>query len=121
MIPGVVNAAHEPVISLTLRGPLGQCAEIEAVVDTGFNGFLTLPPEVVATLRLLPLTRVSATLADGNAAMFDVYRATLLWEGSSRYVDVCMSDTVPLVGMRLLDRHSLYIEVERGGRVVIQA
>ena len=31
------------------------------------------------------------------------------------------ADTTPLVGMRLLDGHSLYIEVEDGGRVVIEA
>ncbi len=31
------------------------------------------------------------------------------------------ADTTPLVGMRLLDGHSLYMEVQDGGRVVIQA
>ena len=30
------------------------------------------------------------------------------------------ADTTPLVGMRLLDGHSLYVEVEDGGRVVIE-
>lgn len=29
--------------------------------------------------------------------------------------------TTPLVGMRMLDRHNLNIDVEDGGRVVIQA
>ena len=28
---------------------------------------------------------------------------------------------LPLVGMRLLDSHSLYVEVEDSGRVVIEA
>ena len=31
------------------------------------------------------------------------------------------ADTTPLVGMRLLDRHNLNMDVEDGGRVVIQA
>ena len=44
MIEGVVNAAYEAVIRLSLRGPSGQAREIDAVIDTGFNGFLTLPP-----------------------------------------------------------------------------
>ena len=44
MIERSVNAAYEAVISLSLRGPSGQAQEIDAVIDTGFNGFLTLPP-----------------------------------------------------------------------------
>ena len=43
MIQGVVNAALEAVIPLTLQGPAGQTREIEAVIDTGFSGSLTLP------------------------------------------------------------------------------
>ena len=121
MIQGVVNAAYEPVISLTVRGPSGQSAEIEAVVDTGFNGFLTLPSESVAALGLVPSASVPATLADGTAAMLDGYRTTVIWDGRPRHVYAYMSDSVSLVGMQLMDRHSLFIEVEDGGRVLIQA
>ena len=35
MIQGVVNAAYEAVVALSLRGPAGQAQDIEAVVDTG--------------------------------------------------------------------------------------
>nr|MDE0502103.1 clan AA aspartic protease [bacterium] len=121
MIQGVVNAAYEPVISLTVRGPSGQSAEIEAVVDTGFNGFLTLPSESVAALGLLRSARLPATLADSSTAMLDVYRTTVLWDGCLRHVYAYMSEAVALVGMQLLDRHSLFIEVEDGGCVLIQA
>ncbi len=37
MIEGVVNAAYEPVVVLTVHGPSGQATEIEAIIDTGFN------------------------------------------------------------------------------------
>lgn len=121
MIQGVVNAAYEPVVTLTLQGPSGQSPKIEAVVDTGFSEFLTLPSVLVSEMGLSPVTRASATLADGSEAMFDVFRATLLWGGQPRNVDAYMCGTTPLVGMRLLNRHSLYIEVENGGRVCIQA
>ena len=43
MIEGVVNSAYEAVIPLSLRGPAGQAQEVEAVIDTGFTGFVTLP------------------------------------------------------------------------------
>lgn len=121
MIQGVVNAAYEPVISLTVQGPSGKSGEMEAVVDTGFNGYLTLPSESVATLGLLRSARATAILADGSEEAFDLYRTTVLWDGHPRHVDAYMSDAVPLVGMQLLDRYSLFIEVERSGRVLIQA
>ena len=62
MIEGVVNAAYEAVIRLSLRGPLGQAREIDAVIDTGFNGFLTLPPVLVAELGLPLLSHGRAYL-----------------------------------------------------------
>ena len=43
MIQGVVNATYEPIVTLTAQRPSGQGAEIEAVIDTGFTGYLTLP------------------------------------------------------------------------------
>ena len=52
MIEGVVNAAREAAIALTVRGPAGRTLNIEAIIDTGFGGFLTLPPVLVAELGL---------------------------------------------------------------------
>ena len=62
-----------------------------------------------------------ATLADGSEATFSVYRVTVLWDGEPRHIRADAADTTPLVGMRLLDGNDLSIEVESGGRVVIQA
>ena len=90
-------------------------------MDTGFNSFLTLPPEVVAELDLPFAMQGYAILAYGQEASFDIYGATILWDGQPRYVDTYVVDATPLVGMMLLDRHNLNFEVESGGRVVIQA
>lgn len=121
MIEGVVNADFEPVVSLTLQGPAGQTREIEAVIDTGFTGFLTVPTTLAAELGMGYRGRGWATLADGSGVAFDVYAVTVLWDGQPRYVEADAADTTPLVGMQLLDCHSLYVEIENGGRVVIQA
>ena len=60
-----MNAAYEAVITLSVQGPEGQAREVDAVVDTGFTGFLTLPPALVAELGLTFETTGHATLADG--------------------------------------------------------
>ena len=121
MIEGVVNAAYEAVIPLTVQGPAGQAQDIEAVIDTGFTGFLSLPSGVVGGLGLPFISASQAILADGSQVTLNAYRAMVLWDGEPRYIRAYAADAIPLAGMRLLDRHNLNIEVVDGGRVVIQA
>ena len=121
MIEGVVNSAYEPVVALIVHGPSGQISEIEAVVDTGFTGFLTVTLALAAELALDFRGTSRATLADGSEVTLPAYGIAVLWDGQPRYVEADAADATPLVGMRMLDRHNLNIEVELGGRVVIEA
>jgi clan AA aspartic protease len=121
MITGAVNAHREATIRLAISGSGGQQQEIEAIIDTGFTGYLTLPPILVQALGLAWLCRQPGILADGSVEVFDVYIATVLWDGQPRTVEVEAADTEPLVGMSLLDRHSLRIDVLTGGVVTITA
>ena len=121
MITGVVNANREAIIRLVVTGPSGQQQDTEAIIDTGFTGFLTLPPARVTALGLPWLSRQPGILADGSVDIFDVYVASVMWDGQPRTVEVEAADTEPLVGMSLLDRHSLRIDVLRGGVVTVSA
>ena len=121
MIEGVVNADYEAVVALPLRGPAGQGREIDAVIDTGYNGFLPLPPAMVRELGLVFLTRGRVVLTNCSEDVFEVYGVTVLWDRQPRYVEADAADTTPLAGMLLLDSLSLYVEVGEGGRVVIKA
>ena len=120
MIKGFVNANLEAVVTLPLQGPSGRKREVNVVIDTGFNGYLTLPPMLVADLGLPVVGDGEAVLADGSEAVFDVYGVTVLWNGKSRYVETGAVGVDPLVGMSLLDSHNLSIDVRNGGRVAIQ-
>ena len=121
MIQGVVNDAYEAVVAISLRGPAGQARDIEAVVDTGYSGFLTLPTALVTELGL-PFAYIGrAFLANDDEVSFDVHDVTVLWDGQPRHIKADATGSTPLVGMLLLDGHTLNIEVESGGRVVIQA
>ena len=120
MIEGVVNAAREAVVPLTVADTAGRTQPIDAVIDTGFSGFLTLPAALVLELRLPFVTRGRATLANGSEDFFDIHNAVVIWDGQPRQVLTDVADTTPLAGMSLLDGHSLFVEVEEGGRVAIQ-
>ena len=121
MIEGVMNAAYEAVVSLSLQGAERRTQEIEAVVDTGYTGFLTLPPALVGELEL-PFAYVGrAFLANDDEVEFDVHDVTVLWDGQSRRIRAAATGSTPLLGMLLLDGHDLNIQVRDDGRVVIQA
>ena len=121
MIQGTVSAAYEAVVPLPLRGPAGQARDVDAVVDTGFTRFLTLPSAMVAELELGFRGVNRVILADGSETTLEVYGVTVLWDGRPREVVAYVSDTTPLIGMSLLHGHNLNIDVEDGGRVLIQA
>ena len=121
MIEGVVNAAHEAVVALHLQGPEGRTRDIEAVVDTGYSGFLTLPTSLVAQLELPFAYMGQALLANDDEISFNVHDVTVLWDGQPKHIKTDATGSTPLVGMSLLDAHSLYVEVADGGRVAIQS
>ena len=121
MIAGMVNANREATRRCMVSGSQGHQQEIEAIIDTGFTGFLTLPPLLVTTLGLSWLCRQPGMLADGRVEYFDVYVATVIWDGQPRTVEVEAADTEPLVGMSLLEHHALRIDVLTGGMVTITA
>lgn len=121
MIEGTVNARYDAVVNLRIQGPDGRSLEIAAVVDTGYEGLLTLPMAVVAELALPFAGSGRGFLADDSPVQFPIHRATVLWDGQPRDIDADITGSTPLIGMLLLDGHRLIIDVEVGGSVVIQA
>ena len=121
MIIGQVNAFYEAVIPIRLLDATGTIHEFEAIVDTGFNGTLTLPPDMIAALRLPWRTRGNAILADGSEETFDIYVASVIWEGTPRSILVEEVEMMPLVGMRLLADCDMRLRVQPGGVVQIVA
>jgi clan AA aspartic protease len=119
VIAGVVQD-DEARIRLEVRGPAGQVQIVEAVVDTGYTGELTLPPAAVVGLGLPWLRIDTATLADGSECLFDVYEAEIVWDGSVRQILIDVADAVPLVGMALLRDHEMRMTVRDGGPVTIE-
>jgi len=121
MITGVVTPDREAVFRLVVRGPQGQKRRVEAVIDTGFNGFLTLPHRLVAALHLPYHSGALATLGDGSTVALRKYEATLLWEGQDRDVLVLESAGGSLAGMSLLYGSRMTLDIVDGGPVTIEA
>ena len=114
-----MNSSSEATLPLVVGNMNGQRQVVNAVIDTGFNGFLTLPSGIIDSLVLPWNASDIVTLGDGRETLFDLYAATVIWDGQYREIDVAKSDTEPLVGMALLYGCRLQIDAIRGGLVRI--
>ena len=121
MMQGVVNQRCEATLPLVVGNANGQRQVIDAVIDTGFNGFLTLPSSIITALDLAWNASDIVTLGDGSETLFDLYSVTIIWDGQFREVDVAESETEPLIGMSLLYKYGLRIDAIEGGIVRVEA
>ena len=90
------------------------------MIDTGFDGTLTLPPALIAALGLAWRRRGCALLADGSESLFDIYEATAVWYGEPRRIAVDEANMDPPVGMSLLYGYELIVQAVESGSVIIQ-
>ena len=120
MIQGIVTPQREAVIRLHIFGSASQEAEIEAILDTGFNDFLALPLAIITAMDWPFAAPLLATLADGIIVETSCYRAAVLWDGERRDILAVACDGGPLIGMSLLYSCDLHVEAVDGGLVTIQ-
>ena len=121
MMTGIVTVNREAVFVLEVQDVNGAVQEIETVVDTGYNGFLTLPMEFVARLGLTAYGQRVVTLGDGHDVLLQVYEATVIWDDAERLVQVLATDGDAVPGMSLLYGYRIIIEVVDGGLMIIEA
>ncbi len=121
MMFGRVNQQREAILNLVIIGDRSQKIAVNAVVDTGFNGDLILPIEMVLELELSPQGYQRATLGDGTISQFRVYAGTVIWDGSRRLVEVNAATSGVLIGMGLLEGYKVEIDTTPNGVVTISA
>jgi len=119
MISGIVNADFEAIISLSICDPEGKIYTQDAIVDTGFNGWLSLPPDLIDQLILTWKRRGRAILGDGSECVFNVYEAIVIWDGNYLTIPIDEADSEPLVGMSLMEGYQLTVQVFEEGSVEI--
>jgi clan AA aspartic protease len=121
MMQGFVNQRCEAIIPIAVGSNNSKKQIVETLIDTGFTGFLSLPTSTIAALGLPWQFRDLGTLGDGSDAIFDMYKATVIWDGKYQIIDVAASEADPLIGMGLLYGFRVQIEAVEGGNVTIEA
>ena len=108
------------LVDVTLRLPNQPDIAIEFVVDTGFEGALTMPRHAIIALGLPYFERIPSRLADGTRRETEAYIATIMWEGREVEVAVLAMGHRALLGTALLEGKRLCIDFRDGGKVRIE-
>jgi clan AA aspartic protease len=96
-------------------GGFRKSIRVVALVDTGFDGFVSLPVQLGVTLGLELKGAVTVELADGAQHDELVFAGTAKLLGHSRNVDLLLTrGEETLIGTQMLDDFRLTIDFPRG-------
>lgn len=79
---------------------------VEFLVDTGFNGFVAVPMDLVNELGLSLGAVQSGVTADGRSSFFDTVSLTGEWNGEVKQARAQVLDD-SLIGTRLLNQNTI--------------
>ena len=119
MIKGRVTADRTPVIRLEVLDGLGRLVPVAAVLDTGFNGDVSLPIPTIRRLQLRPMGQRRFTLADGEVSVMNTYLGRANWHEEPLEVIIVESQGTAMVGMNLLWGSRITIEARENGDILI--
>lgn len=120
MIRGRVSQDLQVVVEVTLIGDAGQHRSVGVVLDTGFQGYLVLTPDVVRELGLQHPEQDTFVLASGEEVDFNSYLAMVSWHDRLRLVIVLEAESTPLMGTFLLRGSRVILDMEAGGGATIE-
>ncbi|MDE2778156.1 MAG: clan AA aspartic protease [Chloroflexota bacterium] len=120
MFNGMISPRLEPVVNLNVIGTNGRTRRVELVLDSGFDGDLSLPSSTIQELGLQLLDNYETTLANGERAQFAGYEGQVEWHGRRRNMLVLETVSESLLGMNLLWRNRITMDVVANGPVTIE-
>ena len=117
----------EAVAPVPVLNRNGQFQTVEFVVDTGFDGFLALPAELIQRLGLEPysssevtFSSSEVTFANGQRELCNTWHCRIRWHDQPRDIVIFESRGEVLLGMALLEGSQITIQARVDGAVVIE-
>ena len=109
---GVVDSQRRALVKIPVRSALGsQAVEVEAWVDTAFDGHFVFSSGLIKELSLETLVETEAILADGSKVVLQTFVCYLNWFGEQIAAQVVENEgRFPLLGTALLEKRRLLID-----------
>ena len=114
MFKGRVNPRGEPLVHISLISSTNRSQSHSAVIDTGFNGTLSLPESLIQRLGWRWIGHESYEIATGDIVREKVFVGRVRWMRRIQEVDVVASHSRDiLIGTRLLEGNRLFIDFRK--------
>lgn len=120
MVNGRVDVDLQIWVPIEVVDIYGTPHSTEAVLDTGFDGSLCLPRELINRLGWEPELPVVVMMANGERTAWDTWDGVVIWHNRVRDILVFEVEQQPLLGMELLSGSQLTIQAREGGQVLIE-
>lgn len=107
------DSRNHPKIKLAVSGTK-QRNFLEAILDTGFDGYLSLPISLAVTLGIELTAIIPVEYADGRRSQEMVFSVKMYFDGKEETVPATLTaGSEALVGTSLLAKHELRINFPR--------
>lgn len=109
---GDVDEFGRALVTLAIRANrVAEPTNIQAWIDTAFNGELVMPKRFIQAAQLEQSAGIDARLADGSSVTLESYTCVLDWFDKERMIEVIANDgEYPLLGIGLLIGHRLVVD-----------
>ena len=110
MIEGIVNNFDEPIIKLDICLSNNNSKKVNAIIDTGFNGYISIPTTLIEASNWDFLGTEEYELANGDIVEEKVYLGKIVFDGDELQVFSLTNRTNDvLIGTKVLKNKILKI------------
>src|SRR3989475_3927539 len=122
-IRGSLDSSRSPVVTIAVSAPSGPSTSFDAVIDTGFTGFVQVPEPHAQELGLTPRTASEMQYPDGRIESIPLAwgRVTLAGEGQEGVVHIQHGSDEGIGGREFLPlfRETLVVSIADGTVLLI--
>ena len=116
-----IGGGLSATIEIEIRWASDRARKFDALLDTGFNGAVSLPSKVVRELGLPLVSERTVTLGDASDVRVMVHAGIVRLADGWHRCPILATGDMPLVGMQLLEGLKVCFEAVDGGVIEIVA